>query len=117
MVTLGPLGLGWRAKNSASFINLVSFVVTGEERSHQIELCHDGSHGENVNWRVVSRTSEEDLGRAIPSCAHVIGERRTRSDLTCKAKVSDLNSITFHKQILRLQVSMTDFDFVDVLDS
>ena len=49
LVALRPLSLSWTAENSAGFIDLVSFIISREKGSHEVEFSHDGTESKDVN--------------------------------------------------------------------
>lgn len=52
---------------------------------------------------------EQNLWRAIPSSAHVVGVRRSRPNLPRKAKVSNFHELrSVAEQVFRLQVAMKE---------
>ena len=63
--------------------------------------------------RVGGRTDEQ-LGRSVPSCAHVLCERHQllnvlSSQLACKAKIAYLeDAIPRQEHVLRFEISMDD---------
>ena len=53
LVTLGPLGLCRASQHCTRFVDLISFVVARKQRSHQVQLCHDGAQCEDVDRAVI----------------------------------------------------------------
>lgn len=53
LVPLRPLDLSWTAKDCTSFVDLISFIVAWEKRSHQVELSHDGSSSKDIDRGVI----------------------------------------------------------------
>lgn len=106
-----------RPQHSAYFVDLVSLILAREERSEHVELCHDSSKGKDVDGRVVSGRSHEDLRTSVPSSRHVVSERRSRPDLSCQPEVSDLHIVLVDQHVLRLHVPVKEPMFVHVLQT
>lgn len=53
LVTLGPLGLRRTSQHCTRFVDLIRLVVARKQRSHQVQLCHDGAQREDVDRAVI----------------------------------------------------------------
>lgn len=73
-VALRPVDFGGCAEHLAYLGHLVGLALAGEEGTHGEELGHDGTQGEDVDGGVVVGGTQEDLGRSVPTGAHVVGE-------------------------------------------
>ena len=105
------------AQHGTRLVNLISLVVSGEQRPKHVVLGHHCSTSEDVDGRVVVGRPEQDLRSSVPSCADIISERRLASDFTCQTKVSDLNCVSFNQEVLRLQISMEEAVLVHVSET
>ena len=57
LIAFGPLGLGGAAEHGARLVDLVGFIVAWEKWSHQVQLGHDCTEGEDVDRTVIVGTA------------------------------------------------------------
>ena len=101
LVALWPFTLSGTSQNSTSLVDLISFIVSREEWSHQIKFGHDSSQSKYIYWRIIIRTSEKNLRSSVPSCTHIIREWGSRSNFPSKTEICDFDSFTLYQQIFR----------------
>lgn len=114
LVALWPLRLRRTAQHGTSFIDLVGFIIAWEKGSHQIQLCHDRSQSEYVDWTVVVGAAEENFWCSIPTRADIVCEGWTRTDFSRQAEVCDFDGLTLDQHILGLHVPMKEAMFVHI---
>jgi len=96
-----------RPQNRAYFEYLVDLAGSGEQRPERVQLRHDAADSPQVDGRVVVDGVQQDLGRPVPPCGHVIGVRRTRPGFPGQPEIGDLHQLgTAAQEVLRLHVSV-----------
>ena len=80
--------LVWRTQDVMDFVNLVHFVVAGEQREQSQHLEVDTAHAPVVHLVVVIPISHQTLRRAVPTRRDVLREGRLRVNAPATTKVS-----------------------------
>ena len=110
-------GLVGRAQNMMDFVNLVEFIVTGEEWEQRDDFEHDAADAPQIHLVAVVTIGEEALGRAVPPRRDVLCVGLLRIDAAAGAEVGQFHLILHQKNVLRLDVSVEDAVAMHVIDS
>lgn len=92
-----PLLSGGGTEHFANLHHLVLLALAWKQWSHGEELGHDGSHGEDINGRIVVGISEQNFRRSVPASTYVVSVWGSGIDLFGESKVRNLDCIMVAK--------------------
>ena len=84
-----------RAEDVVNLVDLVKFIVPGEERKESQHFEEDAPDPPIVHFMIVVAVSQQTFGRSVPPCGNVLCKGRLRVDAATRAEVGQLNTIIF----------------------
>lgn len=85
------------------FVNLVQFVIAGEEREQRKNFEKHAADPPIVHLVVVVAVSHQALGRPVPSGGDVLCEGRLRVDAATGAKISQLDLVFLQQNVFSIR--------------
>lgn len=97
-------------------INLVKFVVSGEQGAQRQNFIHDTSNSPNVHFITVISVSQKTFWRSVPTGRNILCQRLILVETSTTAQVSQFNGLASQKNVFWLDVSMKNPVPMHVLD-
>lgn len=96
-------------------VKLIKIVLSRKKRLTINAFSHHAADRPDVNGLVIVIPANKKLGRAVPSCSHIIGHDAVRWNTASKPQVANLDcSLPTHQHILRLDVSVNHINGVHI---
>ena len=86
-------GLLWGAEDVVDFVDLVQFVVSGEDRKQRNNFEEDAAYAPVVHFVIVVAVSHQTFRRAVPPGANVLCEGRLRIHAAAGPEIGKLHLV------------------------
>jgi hypothetical protein len=97
-------------------MDLIKFILAWEQRLFGDEFEEHTAETPNVHLLIIIAVSHEALGSTIPPGGDVVSIGRGRVFALAGAKVSQLDEVSLHKNVLRFDIAVEDALAVHELD-